>query len=209
MNLSLKHIRISRGNKLIFGDLNFQSSSKLIHLTGQNGVGKSSLLLALSGLIPFQSGTVSINNNVVSCKDLVASVGLSSIEVTTPPAVLAKHVTRYLAKRYLNSQYQVDDLIAGFNFASQLNNTVGELSEGSLRKLSLITALMKAQALLLLDEPVNGLDAKSNHFLINDILTNMNVCTLLTGHVESAYTQLPDLEIISLDSPAVEKNNHL
>ena len=68
---------------------------------------------------------------------------------------------------------------------------------------------MKAQALLLLDEPVNGLDAKSNHFLINDILTNMNVCTLLTGHAESAYTQLPDLEIISLDSPAIEKKNHL
>ena len=206
MNLSLQNISISRGNKLIFDDLNIQSSSKILHLTGENGIGKSSLLLALSGLIPFQSGSVNINDKVFHRKDLIASIGLSTTEIATPPEILAKHVISYLTKRYPDSHYQIDDLIIGFNFAHQLQNTVAELSKGSLRKLSLITALMKAQSLLLLDEPTNGLDATSSHFLMTYILAQTNLCTVLTGHGGSVYSQLTDVDIINLDRAAVKNN---
>ena len=59
----------------------------------------------------------------------------------------------------------VSDLVRGFHFEDYANVLLKELSTGNLKKAYLITAFALRPKLLLLDEPVNGLDFQSTEFL--------------------------------------------
>ena len=59
----------------------------------------------------------------------------------------------------------VSDLVSGFHFENYVNVLLKELSTGNLKKAYLITAFALRPKLLLLDEPVNGLDFQSTEFL--------------------------------------------
>ena len=199
MSISVNNLCLIRGNKQIFENLTFQSESRLINIKGRNGIGKSSLLLALSGLIPLQSGVIRIGNRLLSQKELMSAVGLSSAEIVTPSDIVCEHIIIYLTRRYQSAHYEMEDLLKGFDFDRQLDNTIAELSEGSFKKLTLIIALMKAQVLLLLDEPSNGLDIEATNFLLNNILAKTQLCTMITGHANTIHGQFTDIETINLD----------
>ena len=64
----------------------------------------------------------------------------------------------------------VSDLIRGFHFEDYANVLLKELSTGNLKKAYLITAFALRPKLLLLDEPVNGLDFQSTEFCISSWL---------------------------------------
>ena len=59
----------------------------------------------------------------------------------------------------------VSGLVKGFHFEDYTNVLLKELSTGNLKKAYLITAFALRPKLLLLDEPVNGLDFQSTEFL--------------------------------------------
>lgn len=77
----------------------------------------------------------------------------------------------YTAASYGTVPAEVEMLVDGFGFQEYENVLLGELSTGNLKKAHLITAFALRPSLLLLDEPVNGLDFHSTEFLyqlIND-----------------------------------------
>ena len=71
----------------------------------------------------------------------------------------------YVAASYSVPLPDVSDLIRGFHFENYVNVLLKELSTGNLKKAYLITAFALRPKLLLLDEPVNGLDFQSTEFL--------------------------------------------
>ena len=70
-----------------------------------------------------------------------------------------------MAASYGVSLPEVSSLVAGFHFDDYTNVLLKELSTGNLKKAYLITAFALRPKLLLLDEPVNGLDFQSTEFL--------------------------------------------
>ena len=63
----------------------------------------------------------------------------------------------------------MDELIHGFHFEEYTDVLLKELSTGNLKKAYLITAFALKPKLLILDEPVNGLDFQSTEYLYQQI----------------------------------------
>ena len=135
-------------------DLLIQSRERL-GITGKNGAGKSTLLNILAGIIPLDSGTISIGE----------TVRLAYYTQENEEMAPDKRMIAYLqeaaeeAKTADGSQIGVAELLERFLFPRFMHGTlIGKLSGGEKRRLFLLKLLIQQPNVLLLDEPTNDLD---------------------------------------------------
>jgi len=187
--LSAKDISFDYDNSTVLkGTTLSVNSGDRIALVGGNGVGKSTLLKILAGIITPHSGSVSKPNNLavgympqeideysnLSSKDFLSHItgtdaALKSLEVAT--ANYAKAQTPDTLARYQDCYDKVENFEA-YTFeerlpkylskvglqSSILEFRVGQLSGGQKTKLALVAILMSHFDVFLLDEPTNNLD---------------------------------------------------
>jgi ABC-2 type transport system ATP-binding protein len=127
---------------------------------GLNGAGKTTLIRILLNMIKPASGKIRIFGNKPD-KDnrLWNNVGYM---VETPHAYpdlsVFENLTVYFELRQLKNKKLIDDIIEKLNLANYANTKAKYLSLGNRQRLGLAKALMHSPKLLILDEPVNGLD---------------------------------------------------
>lgn len=144
-------------------------------LLGPNGAGKSTTLRILSGLEKATSGSVSVlgfdpTSQSIEVKRRTGYVAESAVlyDSLTPREYFEFVAsTRGLDQR---SMERVSRLASVFDIGTSLDIPTGALSLGTRQKVSVISALMHDPPLLLLDEPLNGLDAKTSRILKELIL---------------------------------------
>lgn len=134
----------------------------ILGLVGPNGAGKSTLMSVLAGILPPQRGILRVNGkpiktdkNRLSHREMVGfmpeRVGWSG--PGTPRDVLQ----RLCVVRGLNRSVAMN-LLEIVGLRSRANDRLSGLSQGMRQRLSLAAALMGEPQILLLDEPMNGLD---------------------------------------------------
>ena len=65
--LSLKDLTVAYGDSIVVDRVSFSvSSGEILALIGPNGVGKTTLIRAVSGVVPIQSGALNISNRICS-----------------------------------------------------------------------------------------------------------------------------------------------
>lgn len=100
-------------------------------------------------------------------------------------------------KKEQPAQSELSALIQGFHFAAFTDVLLRDLSTGNRRKAFLITAFALKPALLLLDEPVNGLDFQSTEFLYEQIAGYREHGTLLfSSHILESITLTSDRVVV-------------
>lgn len=168
--LEARSLHISIGGKLVCRDLNLQiQAGERWGVLGMNGVGKTTLLLTLSGMKAPQSGSVHLQGKTMSemsRRDVAQSCGVmfQDSDEAFPAGVLE---TALIGRHpYLHAwewESAGDEAIAlaalkavGLHELAQ--RTSNTLSGGERRRLALATLLTQNPALMLLDEPVNHLD---------------------------------------------------
>lgn len=136
-------------------------------LTGANGTGKSTLLLAISKLHPYQ-GTLLLNQKEIAKirnKQLLQEVVLVfqdadqqflNVTVTEELALSLKnsHTPEYFEKR-------LPDFLKQLQLADLQDHVVYTLSGGQKKKLQILEMLIMATPVMLFDEPFTGLDFSS------------------------------------------------
>ncbi|MBD5444921.1 MAG: ATP-binding cassette domain-containing protein, partial [Lachnospiraceae bacterium] len=75
----------------------------------------------------------------------------------------------YVGASYGKKLSDIEELVCGFHFEEYTDILMKELSTGNLKKAYLITAFALKPKLLMLDEPVNGLDFQSTEYLYQKI----------------------------------------
>ena len=99
----------------------------------------------------------------------------------------------YVFAAYGKAQPDMSYLIQGFHFEEYTDVLLKDLSMGNRRKVFLITAFALKPSLLLLDEPVNGLDFQSTEFLYEQISDYKKYGTLLfSSHILESITLTSD-----------------
>ena len=87
----------------------------------------------------------------------------------------------------------MSELVQGFHFEEYTDTLLRELSTGNRKKAFLITAFALKPRLLLLDEPVNGLDFQSTEYLYQRILGYKEYGTVLfSSHILESITLTSD-----------------
>jgi ABC-2 type transport system ATP-binding protein len=140
-------------------------------LLGPNGAGKSTMIKIINGLAEPTSGGLKVlgldpNDNPREVKALIGYVPENSmLYESLSPRDFFEFVAsvRKLDQKVVNER--VTRLSTAFGLAQYYDSPIATLSMGTKQKVSIIAAFLHEPPLLVLDEPMNGLDAKSSRIL--------------------------------------------
>lgn len=189
------------GNKVpVFADFSVSiGEGKVYGLLGQNGMGKSTLLYLISGLLRPQSGSVAIDGVETSRRlpGVLSEMFLVPEEFYLPDVSLEAYV-RTNARFYPRFSREVlDACLADFDMPAALR--LGRLSMGQKKKVYMSFALAAGTRLLLMDEPTNGLDIPSKSLFRRVVarhMTDERTLIISTHQVHDVEQMLDHLLLI-------------
>jgi len=141
---------------------------EFIGLVGVNGAGKTTLIKSLLDLCEIDTGKIDLFN--VPHFNAAARTQLAFLpEQFTPPTYLTgKQFLHYMVKLYQQPYdlNKVECVCQAVDFPiAALSQSVRHYSKGMARKLGLISCFLSEKSLLILDEPMSGLDPKARAYL--------------------------------------------
>lgn len=159
----------------LFTDLSASITSGVTLVRGGDGVGKSSLLQLLAGVLPAQAGTCQING--VSLRD-APEVYRQQVFWVDPRTTAHDQITALQYFDGLRQRYcgfpgvgapQLEELVTGLSLAPHLDKPLYMLSTGSKRKVWLVGAFAAGATVILLDDPFAALDKPSIAFVLRQL----------------------------------------
>jgi lantibiotic transport system ATP-binding protein len=155
---------------------------------GPNGSGKSTTIKVLMGLLQVPDGKVSVFGKELNRNKIVV---LSKIGATMETPSLYDHLSAWRNLRVTQQLRQIpeeriSEVLEIVGLSIDRNSLVRQFSTGMKQRLSLAIALLAKPELLILDEPINGLDP-SGIIEIRNLLSKLNRergCTIfLSSHI--------------------------
>jgi ABC-2 type transport system ATP-binding protein len=202
--LTLTHVERSFSKKVVLSGLSLTIyEGEVTAIVGHNGSGKSTLLKILSGL-----GTIDAGNRQ-------ERQGSDSLAIGFVPDRFPK--LRFTACEYLRSVGKIrgipspmlEERIRQLHLTLRLDPSerghLRHYSKGMLQKVNLMQALLQLPDILLMDEPLSGLDIQTQEELI-DLLLQLNeqgLTIVTTTHEKEVVERLAD-RVILLKDGAIE-----
>jgi ABC-2 type transport system ATP-binding protein len=166
--IQIRNLSKSYGSKTVLKHLTLDIfPGQVIGYIGPNGAGKSTTVKILTGLIPDFDGEVIINGlnmaqNPQEIKRLIGYVPENAeiYEVLTPMEYLD-----FIGKLYNMEEDVVTEraqkLLGAFGLSANLNDRMDTFSKGMKQKVLLISGIIHNPQIIVLDEPLSGLDANA------------------------------------------------
>jgi ATP-binding cassette subfamily F protein 3 len=157
--IALKNIDKSYDTKTVYRDLNLVlNRGDRVALVGPNGVGKTTLLKILAGVLPFEKGERILGHNVTN-----AYFAQYYIELLNPNNTVIDEL-RLVAPD--ETDQRLRGMLGAFLFSGEdVSKEVAVLSGGEKTRLAIAKMLTRPANFLLLDEPTNHLDIPSREIL--------------------------------------------
>lgn len=175
---------------------------KIMGIIGDNGSGKTNIINLIMGLYKPSSGKIELNGNNVE-KDPVGyknDIGFVYDNLSFYPNLKLKDYKKIIAMFYKNFDEEVYDMYFD-NFNLDSEEKIKNLSKGQCEKVMISTALSHHAKLLILDEPIYGLEKTVRKELIRifkDYIKRENGSVIISTHnvseLEEIYDQIVYLE---------------
>ena len=188
------------GQRVLDG-LSFQlREQEAAGLIGWNGAGKTTLIKTLSGLMDhYQAEEIRSAARPVDLRSEAFKRCRYTVfdEDHAFSYFTFREYFSYVCRAYGRDGAETEALIEGFGFGDSQDVLLKDLSTGSRKKVFLITAFALKPKLLLLDEPVNGLDFRSTEYLYRLIAGYKAYGTVLfASHVLESITLTCDRVLV-------------
>ena len=153
--LELRQIKKSFGQKLVLKNVSLLAKpGELIHISGINGSGKSTIFKIITGLLKADSGEIRLGEN-----DVVGALIENPDFLEYESAMTNLHFLANLNKRF--NEKEVRGLLRYFMLDPDDPEPIAKYSVGMRQKVGIIQAVMENQNIILLDEPTRGIDQES------------------------------------------------
>lgn len=204
--LNVSNVSKRVGKKRIINDASFSvSSGRVTGLLGPNGAGKTTIIRMLVGLMSHDKGSIQIVGHSLTdnFKEAMAHVGaiVENPEFYNYMTGMdnLKQFMRMTAKQI--SEDTLNQVIKSVHLENNIDQKVKTYSLGMRQRLGVAQAILHEPNLLLLDEPMNGLDPQGMREFREMIqqLKGQGVGVLISSH------QLSDMELICDDLVIVQK----
>ncbi|HUV24699.1 MAG TPA: metal ABC transporter ATP-binding protein [Methanomassiliicoccales archaeon] len=238
--IEIRNLTVTRSNSKVIESANLTvEKADYVGICGPNGGGKTTLLLSMLGVLPRQEGNISLfGQDIDEFRDWnrIAFVSQNAInfDLHFPMTVremvgLGKVSGRNLGRRLKQEDWdKVDQSMEFMGITPLADRRIGQLSGGEKQRMFVAKALVRNPELVLLDEPLSGVDAEtteqfykllSNLNLKNDttiivvshdltaVFCRMNKVICVNRHVHSA-TITPDLDAEGLLKKAYGEHFH-
>ncbi|CUS81375.1 ABC-2 type transport system ATP-binding protein [Candidatus Kryptonium thompsonii] len=166
----IEAIKITKyfSDKAVLNDVSFSvRSGEICGYIGPNGAGKTTTIKILTGIIKPSSGFayidgISVTENPNAVKKIIGYVPESgAVFETLTPIEFLTFIGRIYQMKDSIIEKKISELMEIFEIYEYRNEPMLSFSKGMKQKVILIPALMHDPKFLLLDEPLNGLDANS------------------------------------------------
>ena len=189
---SLKNVAIGYSNKKVLENLSFEvNTGDYLCIVGENGVGKSTLMKTILGLTPVLSGEIILGDELkrneigyLPQQTLVQRDFPATVKEIVISGCLSKCGIFYTKEQKNLAEYQMKKM----GILDLANKCYRHLSGGQQQRVLLARALCATSKILLLDEPVSGLDPKVTAELYEIIqkINSDNITIIMISHDISA-----------------------
>lgn len=203
--LEVQNICKQYNRKKILENVSFSiASNQIIALVGKNGSGKSTLLKMISSFMKPDSG--SIVKHKTSLKVGYVPETTPSHILFTPPQEYLYHMgcIRGMAKKQLLQK--IEELLEMFQLKEEKNTRIIHFSKGMKQKVMIMQAMLEETDLLIMDEPLSGLDAKAQNDF-EQILARVRskgLSILLTCHETKLLENLVDSVLLIQENTVIQ-----
>jgi ABC-2 type transport system ATP-binding protein len=176
------------------------NAGELFALLGRNGAGKTTTIKMLVGLLRPGTGTIRVGGYDLSthAREAVAVVGYIPDQPYLYNKLSGREILQFVAQMYgldpRQARRQIDREIERFELAEFVDELTESYSHGMKQRTVFASALLHAPRVLVIDEPMVGLDPHSIRLAKNLLRDEVNagMCVLMSTHTLTAAEEIAD-----------------
>ena len=211
--LELKKISKSFASRLVLNQISFHvNRGEIFGILGPNGSGKTTLFNLILGILPIDSGKITINGEIIN--SLPIHVRCKNYKISYVPQNSAcllglkveenlEAISEIKIKDKIKRKDIIQELLVRFGLDNIKHTQARSLSGGERRRLSIALALITKPSILLLDEPFSALDPLSVETIrkiISDLQQQSGISSIISDHNISSTLMSVDRAILISNS---------
>lgn len=213
--LELKNVSKYYQKQAAIKDINLEiQQGEIIGIAGPNGAGKTTLLKIISGLTPNYQGSLTLYQSKNTKELLTARQQLGAL-IEGPaffPNLTAKQNLKYFAmQRNTTEEGRIDEVLDLVHLSHTANKKFKSFSLGMKQRLGIALALIHRPKLLILDEPINGLDPEGIiqlRHLFKSLSENSQTTLIISSHILSELESIATRFLIIDQGQMIEQFTH-
>ncbi|MBO7564584.1 MAG: ABC transporter ATP-binding protein [Clostridiales bacterium] len=198
--LDVNHVTKKYGKNIACNDVTFTlEPGSLTVLLGPNGAGKSTIIKSIIGFLKYD-GSITVNgieNKTPAARKIMGYI--PELPSLYPTLTVIEHM-EFIARAYKMTNYKdrIEMLLERFELSDKKKKFGDELSKGMQQKLNLCIGLLPDPDILLMDEPLLGLDPHAIKELKNYIeeMRQAGKTLLISTHIIDSVDMLWDRTVI-------------
>jgi ABC-2 type transport system ATP-binding protein len=192
--LSCRGLRKTFGTRLAVDDVTFSvADGECYGLLGPNGAGKTTTISMVCGLLPPDTGEVTVNGCSGGSMEAKAQVGYVPQDLALYPDLTAQENLEFFGRIYglkppvLGTR--ITETLELVGLADRAKDKVGTYSGGMKRRANIAAGLLHHPKLLILDEPTVGVDPQSRNAILETV-GQLGIAVLYTTHYMEEASKL-------------------